>query len=868
MEADTLDPRPSKAQTGCWRIKPDGCFAVFDEQGRDVTPRGRKSRAILAYLSAHAGTRVPRERVMDLLWGDRGQAQARDSLRQALAEIRRSAGKLVEADREHVWIKAGRLMVGGGGEAGPDAELFDDLNHVTAEFDEWLIAERTRRDAEQWDRLQQDVEQRLAAGRGADAISLIEQMSEIDPYNEEWLRLAMRAEFQASNPAGIELRFKGMTDRLKRELGLLPSAETRELHGRLLAKLSPKVSAVAMAVQPAAPAAAAAPPPPVARWRRPASALAGAVAFVGMLGLSQSATSTTGSPPRIAVLPFAASAGVDPALAEGLSDELLSKLTRLQGLRVIGRTSAAQFRGGAADLRQAGRSLGANYLVEGKVSSPGGETRVLVSLVRVRDGSAVWARTFHGKSRDLQPIPAAIGSAVARSLGADAAPFRQSSTSPEAYALYVRAKSLIRNRDGDSLARAIELLRQAVHMDPSFAAAWAQLGGASRLSGQFEIELDPGSRQPSTITIRQAVRRALQLDPNLPEAHAMMSLVEPHASPSARAHLRRALQLDSGDTQTLYWWGGFLHAQGDFDSALENLQKVAALDPFWKLPVLEAVQAGYETGDEAAAERYLRKIRLGNPGAAREVEIFAAAARGDYSRAVELGLANRGHSRDFGSSKMIEILVTLDFRREALLLRNFEPVVRGLIERRATELPLILDFLESKAATGAYSWFNYILWQLARERRWSDIAAIHDAGHGPVGHIKSADPGGRKHRVMLGPLLALSLKKAGRDREAVQLAARAAEDAELMLRNRLVPREALVEIAGAETLVGKREEALAHLEQAFARGWRMDSLAQVPLRANPLFATLRDEPRFRKLAAIQDAHWTKESREIRQLRLI
>jgi DNA-binding SARP family transcriptional activator len=95
-----------------------GGLAITDADGRDRTPRGRKARAILAFLSSQADTRIPRERLKDLLWGDRGEAQARASLRQALLEIRQATGDLIQSDRERVWIEDAQLSIEHGGEPG------------------------------------------------------------------------------------------------------------------------------------------------------------------------------------------------------------------------------------------------------------------------------------------------------------------------------------------------------------------------------------------------------------------------------------------------------------------------------------------------------------------------------------------------------------------------------------------------------------------------------------------------------------------------------------------------------------------------------------------------------------------------------
>jgi DNA-binding SARP family transcriptional activator len=222
--------------TGRWCVRVAGPLAIFDPNGCEVSLSGRKARAIIVYLVAHESRRIPRERLMALLWGDRGQLQARNSLRQSLAEIRRACENLLSAEREQVWIDAAILeknsatFVGG--------QFAEDLNHITPEFDDWLTSERQHQAAEAWKSLQDEVEELLAAGSGRDALALIERMQLIDPYNEDWLRLTMRAEAQAGHPAAIQKAFQQMADCLQRELGVAPAAATRELHDQLILELT------------------------------------------------------------------------------------------------------------------------------------------------------------------------------------------------------------------------------------------------------------------------------------------------------------------------------------------------------------------------------------------------------------------------------------------------------------------------------------------------------------------------------------------------------------------------------------------------------------------------------------------------------
>jgi DNA-binding SARP family transcriptional activator len=108
-----------------------------DGEGPAVMPCGRKSRAIIAILAAHPSERVSRQRLVDLLWSDRGEAQARGSLRQSLLEIRRAAPGLISGDHQQVWIDGARLAENPSHSNAKDGDLFADLEGVSPEFDEW-----------------------------------------------------------------------------------------------------------------------------------------------------------------------------------------------------------------------------------------------------------------------------------------------------------------------------------------------------------------------------------------------------------------------------------------------------------------------------------------------------------------------------------------------------------------------------------------------------------------------------------------------------------------------------------------------------------------------------------------------------------
>lgn len=221
-----------------WRINPRGRFILRGTDDRPSELRGRKTRAIVGYLAVHAGQHVSRDQLIELLWPDRRKVHARGSLRQCLLEIRRTAPGLISSDQEHVWLERHRVVIDRLQNRMSASELFDDLDGISPQFDDWLRCQRAEDANREWTELERNVEDMLISLDGRDARPLIERMQRIDPYSEDWVRLAMRAECQLGHPAGVVKYFTRFAECLSRDLGVLPAAETRVLHDRLLVELT------------------------------------------------------------------------------------------------------------------------------------------------------------------------------------------------------------------------------------------------------------------------------------------------------------------------------------------------------------------------------------------------------------------------------------------------------------------------------------------------------------------------------------------------------------------------------------------------------------------------------------------------------
>ena len=597
-----------------WNLKVTGSFAIIHpDSHQDVTPRGRKARAMLAYLVARPGARIAKEKITELLWGDRGETQARASLRQAMLEIRRATAEgpeLIGSDRGHIWLNEQAAEISASVPANGEAELvaLEDLDHISPEFDEWLEIERSRHRRDASSQLRDEVEHQLAAGRGPSAMNLIEAMWRIDPYDEDALRLALQAEYQAGRPAAIEQRFQAMEALLRRDLGVEPTAETRALHDRLLADLKERKAftpeSTKARVQPVAQAR-------IWSWRKiVAIGLALIAAVVLLIGLSSRFAGAEQR--RIAVLPFQALDGVDPVIAEGMAEALLSELSRERSIQTIGRTSSWMFKNKAEDIRSVGRKLDADYIVEGSVRRTGSGLQATVTLVDAEDASTLWSQRFISRAGDLQRIEGAASGALMAHLGLTPR-VAEARTDPRAYANYVRAKALIRDRDWIKMREARDLLRDAVKLDPGFAPAWAQLGGAINFLGEHNASETNAADDDWQREALAAAQRAIAIDPNLAEGHAMLAFIHGFDTDQGRAHLRQAMTLDPNNPQTIYWSGNAAGYAGDFEAQKKATRRALELDPLWRRPIEVVGKWAIARGERDEAYRYVERLRSADP---------------------------------------------------------------------------------------------------------------------------------------------------------------------------------------------------------------------------------------------------------------
>jgi TolB-like protein/Tfp pilus assembly protein PilF len=302
--------------------------------------------------------------------------------------------------------------------------------------------------------------------------------------------------------------------------------------------------------------------------------------------------SKPGSAPdnSIAVLPLANASGDKDQqyFSDGLSEGLIVTLSRLQGLKVIGRNSAFQFRDSKDDSKTIGTKLGVAHLLEGSVQHAGDAVRISAELINATDGSTLWSERYDRPYKDLFALQDEITNAVASALKARLLPQpnapmqsdRPPSGNLEAYAAYLQGKFFAARADDADFRKAIEQYARATQADPRYALAWAeQSRAATSLAAGF---LDGAGAQDMYGQARQAVDTALKLDPDLAAGYSAQSfllLSGDYDWSGAERSARRAVQLSPNDSQAKADLSRDLAALGQIEPAVELMQQSLATDP-------------------------------------------------------------------------------------------------------------------------------------------------------------------------------------------------------------------------------------------------------------------------------------------------
>jgi TolB-like protein/tetratricopeptide (TPR) repeat protein len=315
-------------------------------------------------------------------------------------------------------------------------------------------------------------------------------------------------------------------------------------------------------------------------------------------------------PIPIAVLPLE-SRGQDAAgnyFSDGLTSEIIRDLSIIDGIVVRSQTSSFAFKGKPRSIREAGKLLDANYILEGSVFREAQKLRINVQFVRVRDDVPIWSSRFDRELKDVLAVQDDISRGIVNSLRLTLGRGRRRyEISTEAYDLYLRGVSLPLRQGLSGYDECVAPLEAAIAKDPSFAPAYAALAVAYAFrSSQPEFEIEEQIRR-----MRAAADEAIRQDPLLPEAHEAMGVAHARLAEwqQAQQSFHRAIELNPGDALPYRHLAFFvLFPVGRIDEALDQFNKGLKLDPLGSAIHYEMALALMAAGQHKAAESHCEKV--------------------------------------------------------------------------------------------------------------------------------------------------------------------------------------------------------------------------------------------------------------------
>jgi len=349
----------------------------------------------------------------------------------------------------------------------------------------------------------------------------------------------------------------------------------------------------------------------------------------------------------VAVLPFTNLSG-DPSrdyFSDGMSEELLNLLARIPGLQVASRTSSFAYKGRNVDIREVGRELGVETVLEGSVRQAGDQVRITAQLIDASTGFHLWSETYERRLEDIFQVQDEIAAAIVDRLRIELAPEEQQlalrdkapTQNVQAYELYLQGRAVWTKRGEDNLRRAIDLYQRAVGLDPGFARAHAALASAyAVLPGYTKEEGDEAELAPRA---EAAARQALSIDPKIGEAHAVLAQLNAERGDllDAESGFFFAISLEPNEPTPHHWYSLLLMRVGRLDEALEQARRAYELDPKSAI-IASNLAANYLVrGDDEQALRFDRTaVELGFASKQTGIEAAVAMRRGDWATAKRL----------------------------------------------------------------------------------------------------------------------------------------------------------------------------------------------------------------------------------------
>jgi serine/threonine-protein kinase len=591
-------------------------------------PAQRHRLALLALLAAARDATVPREKVMALLWPDHGEREARHLLNVALHVLRKALGDdVLRSEGDDLRLDTSLLpcdivrfrqamarqdltsAVATYGGRFLDGFFLDGA----AEFDQWQEAERGLLENEFSGAMEKLAEGAEQAGDWSTALRWWQSVFARAPDRARVTVRLMRALEASGDRTGALRVAEAHTKLLADEFGAEPSPDVTALAARM--REEPTGIAI-----PTNASSATEPEPPQrnvtrriplvrARWAIAAAAIIVTGAAVLALGPWR-----RGSEPSVAVLPFLdlSPSGDRAYLGDGMTEEILNALARVPRLRVASRSSAFQFRGGV-DVRDVGRRLGVEAVVEGSVRLEGNRLRVTAQLIETQRGYHLWSQQYDRGMDDVFAVQEDIARMVASALGDELLEnvtrplVARGTESTQAYDHYLRGRHDWNSRTTEGMWRALRSFQDAIAIDAEYAAAYAGLSDTWQLLPDYgNVPAREGLAHAKT-----AALRAIALDSTLAEAYASLGAIlddYDHDWQASERAYRRAIALNSKYATARQWLALHLANGGRSDEAADEIERARRLDPLSRIINTAVGAVRYFARDYASAIAEYRAV--------------------------------------------------------------------------------------------------------------------------------------------------------------------------------------------------------------------------------------------------------------------
>jgi serine/threonine protein kinase/tetratricopeptide (TPR) repeat protein len=296
-------------------------------------------------------------------------------------------------------------------------------------------------------------------------------------------------------------------------------------------------------------------------------------------------TAPSSAEPAVAVMPFANLSG-DPEqeyLCDGMAEEILGAIGKVRGLKVLARSSSFAFKGNDVDPRKVGTTIGADHLLEGSVQRAGDRIRISARLVQARDGTQLWTDRYDRTISDIFELQDEISVEVANQLRTALLPDelsgirRKYEPDREAYDLFLRGRHLWYRRAEGDMMEAVRLYEQAIAIDPDYPDPYVGIGEVFMVLGIWGL----APPKAAIGRARQAIATALELDPDIGGAHALLGIIAfaHDFDLHSEHHLERAVELDPASAHCRMWLGELRAFQGRCDEAVADAIAALKLEP-------------------------------------------------------------------------------------------------------------------------------------------------------------------------------------------------------------------------------------------------------------------------------------------------